>query len=205
MANKGKYRPVHIIHLLLYAPLKNSTDYAVPIFGRTRLMKSLFIFEKEISKNFEKGCCSDFDFKPYNFGPYSRKIYEALDFLFSRRIVDNFSQELGSQINIDQEDYDIDKKFVSTEDENLNVLDKSSYENEIFKLTSKGIAMMKNKDCWFNWDYGLSKQQQDMLIEFKTTMVNSSLRDILRYVYKKYPDYAENSIIYSQLFPVEVR
>lgn len=37
-------KPVHVVHLLLFAP--TSTEKSpVPIFGRTRLMKMVFLFE----------------------------------------------------------------------------------------------------------------------------------------------------------------
>jgi hypothetical protein len=52
--------------------------------GITRLEKLLFLLEKET--RFE-GIATLFVFKPHNFGPFSKEVYESVDFLESCRLV----------------------------------------------------------------------------------------------------------------------
>ena len=63
-----------------------------------------------------------------------------------------------------------------------------------YRLAPKGIKIIEDKKNWFSW-HQLSENQQYLLAKFKTKMVESSLDEILEYVYKKYPTYAENSLI----------
>lgn len=192
-----KLKPVHLIHLLLYAP--TATDNKpVPIFGRTRLMKMLFIFEKELSGYFQNDSTEiKFDFEAHNFGPFSKKVYEAIDFLETRDIIELFPV---SSHWMSRDEMEIDSILMASEDTVLNFQDEYVPKSEGYQLTSKGIEMIKNQDIWFSWPK-LSEERKSVLVDFKTTMVNTPLKDILKYVYSKYPKYAEKSIIYHKLFP----
>jgi len=74
--------PEDVILLLLEANerLLGKTELA----GITRLEKLLFLLEKET--NFE-GVAKLFVFKPHNFGPFSKEVYEAVDFLESCHLI----------------------------------------------------------------------------------------------------------------------
>lgn len=192
-----QFKPVHLIHLLLYAPT-NSDGFATPIFGRTRLMKMLFIFEKELAKKFENDeKINDFGFEAYHFGPYSRKVYEAIDFLESREIIEI---RHTPPYYASQSDIDIDRVYMDSEAQKTDFLNNGVTWNEEFCLIKRGIKMMKEPGTWFSW-VNLSKERQETLTQFKTVMVNTPLRDILKYVYSKYPKYAEKSTIRHRIFP----
>lgn len=193
-----KFKPVHLIHLLIFAPTLN--DYKggnTPIVGRTRLMKMLFLFEKEIYKDFckDNSMRIDFGFSPYNYGPYSKKIYEAIDFLETRGII-----EIDFSTNINESDFDLEN-FLNLANENESSFDVSDEEIrvEVFLSTKPGIAIMKDKEKLFSW-VSLSDNQRHIISKFKTQMVNARLKDILRYVYEKYPKYSEKSLIKNQLY-----
>jgi hypothetical protein len=192
-----KLKPVHLIHLLLYAPT-TMDNKPVPIFGRTRLMKMLFIFEKELSGYFQNDDTKiGFDFEAHNFGPFSKKVYEAIDFLETRDIIELFPI---SSHWMSRDEMEIDSILMASEDRVLNFQDEYVPKSEGYRLTSRGIEMIKNQDIWFSWPK-LSEKGKSVLVDFKTTMINTPLKDILKYVYSKYPKYAEKSIIYHKLFP----
>ena len=62
----------------LYSP-GNGEAVNEPILGRTKLVKMMFIFEKEISKDFfkEKDVSLP-EFIPYLYGPYSAQVMDDL-------------------------------------------------------------------------------------------------------------------------------
>jgi uncharacterized phage-associated protein len=194
---KKGLKPVHLIHLLLYTPIAGNNS-PVPIYGITRLMKMIFIFEKELSKYFQdENNPIEFDFEAYNFGPYSKKVYEAIDFLETRKILELLDV---SPQRMSSDDMEIDSRLMSSEAEILSFQNEDTHRSEGFQLTTLGIKMMKNPKIWFSW-VQLSEEKKKILTDFKTTMVNTQLKDILRYVYSKYPKYAEKSVIYQKLFP----
>jgi uncharacterized protein len=192
------FKPVHLIHLFTYAPtLSDKVLGKTPIIGRTRLMKMLFLFEKEIFKDFnqDKKITIDFEFAPYNFGPYSKKAYEAIDFLETRDII---QISYGNRIN--ESDFELENflNLANETEANFEVTDEE-IRVEQFSITEYGIKLMKDKSKFFAW-INLTPNQQLVLTKFKSQMVNSRLKDILIYVYKKYPEYAEKSQIKNQLF-----
>src|SRR5216684_4120099 len=58
---------------------------AEPIIGRTRLMKMIFLFDKELRRDFRFETAVDAAaipvFEPYDFGPFSSEVYTDLEFL----------------------------------------------------------------------------------------------------------------------------
>jgi len=189
------YKLVHIIHIMLYSPI-TTENKPVSIFGRTRLMKMLFIFEKELFKKFTNPeNITKFDFESYNFGPFSKKVYEALDFLESRDII---KIENVPESSLNYEDALIDQAIQSSEEENIFFQENETFYSERFLLTNKGIQIMRDSKKLFSW-VNLNEEQKNLLINFKTQMVGTPLRKILKYVYKRYPKYAEFSKIIDRI------
>lgn len=193
-------KPVHIIHLLVYSPTYDDPRLgSVPIVGRTRLMKMLFLFEKEISKDFYQNqkVKFDFDFQAYNYGPFSRKVYEAIDFLESRGIIDiKFSN------SVDESDFTLENLINSSDEESEkdnNDVPEESIGVEQFEITKIGKIFMEDQTKNFAW-VNLNNNQKEIIKKFKSQMASARLKDILRYVYQKYPDFADKSIIRQTLF-----
>lgn len=195
----NSFKPVHIVHLLLYAP-DTSGKKCIPIIGRTRLMKMIFLYHKELSEFFEKKTAiSSFNFEAYNFGPFSRKVYEAISFLETRGIIK--SEATANSTLMPPEDINIDEYLSKIENENNIYPDYDYiYYTEIFELTKEGVKIIEDKKKWFSWK-NLDEEKKKKLIIFKTKMINTSLTNILKYVYSKYPKYAEKSFINHKLFP----
>ncbi len=86
-----KYSGKHIILLLLYST-GSSDQVNESISGRTRLMKMLFLFDKEIRKAFERDVgleIIDFPvFEPWHYGPFSKQVFDDLEFLVNNECVE---------------------------------------------------------------------------------------------------------------------
>jgi uncharacterized protein YwgA len=65
------------------------------IEGRTRLQKMVFLLEKELEE-LEKSPIdsSDYDFIPYDYGPFSKKLYDDLDYLSKKGLIDDIEEEM---------------------------------------------------------------------------------------------------------------
>lgn len=194
---ENKIKPVHIIHLFLYAPVSpNLNSFAVPIYGRTKLMKAMFLFDKEYFKAFKaKMFQGTFKFDAYNYGPFSKDVIEALDFLTSMDCI--FCDDIDPK-EIDADDIELDEK-ISCEDANINtVLESNPFYSQKFCLTRRGKDLMEDKNIFFSWEK-LNNAQKEILVNLKTQIVNTPLRQILIYVYSKYPEYAKKSKILNSL------
>ena len=164
-----------------------SSENNVPIKGRTKLEKAFFIFEKEIKKNFFNGKSAKvpfYEFNPYNYGPYSDKVIEDLNFFLSIGFIEESETDIpipdaskveGKQSKPDAYavDTDCDDKF------------------EISYLLSEKGERYTAENVWVK----LSTNQKDALIELKTRITELSLDTILRYVYNKYPEMTSKSKI----------
>jgi hypothetical protein len=189
-------KPAHAIPLLLATPTAIG-DENVPVFGKTRLMKMMFLFEKEVAPRLGYYADpADFGFEAYKYGPFSRKVYEAVDFLDNKQIITIFPVP---SYKSNRHDRRIDRILTTTEENLIDFSKKETYESEGYQLTPQGKRMMKSKEVWFAWS-NLLEHQKERLIQFKTSITNTPLPDILLYVYSKYPGYAAKSVIYDQVF-----
>lgn len=174
-------------YLLLLLYLNNHT----PIYGAVRLTKMMFLFNKEISEALKKKnieCGKLPEFIPYNFGPFSKDVYEQVE-LFSNigfiKVTDiNAIEDMGEvddweespfiDETIEQEDGYIrqDGKYLKYEIENL------------------GIDFVEQKIL-----PNVTPEQKEILEMFKSKITSLSPKQILKYVYTKYPEFTENSLI----------
>lgn len=68
-----------------------------PIEGRTRLQKMVFLLQKELEKSDRKGVMGErYEFIPYDYGPFSKELYDDLDELIDDQFVDDEEEELQS-------------------------------------------------------------------------------------------------------------
>jgi hypothetical protein len=128
-----------------------------PIFGRTMLIKQLFLLYNEVFDKFHEISLQEPNFIAYDFGPYSFKSMKILDDL-------RFSKEIC-------------------------VDGKKNTKKESFSLTEKGANIAKQK---FNT---LPRPLQKDLKNKRIGWDQLGTRGILKYVYERYPDMKENSII----------
>ena len=68
-----------------------------PIEGRTRLQKMVFLLQKELRQR-EHFLVTEpgYDFIPYDYGPFSRDLYDDLDAMIDQQFVDDTEEPLRS-------------------------------------------------------------------------------------------------------------
>jgi uncharacterized protein YwgA len=172
---------------LLYCPgIKEKENE--PIIGRTRLTKMIFLFEKELKGEFFRNMyIQELNFEPYNFGPYSKGLFDDLRFFLSIGFI--FTEATTIPIsNAEKSEY-----VYSCDDgltyEDIDDDDTEDYELKYF-LSPNGIKYVKD-NIWGVF----SNTQKNNLIEFKRRINTISLDSLLKYVYNKYEEYTEKSII----------
>lgn len=177
-----------ILLLLLYSKgVKDSINE--PIIGRTRLTKTIFIFNKEFYKDFSKdNQLLPFDelpeFFPWKFGPMSKDVLEDLEFFIKINFI--AVEEIANSLAYEEaQEYSFLMEDVSLANEN-----EKEYVEEMYYLTDLGMKYIESEllPC-------LSVSQLRIIEELKKNFNKASLKQILQYVYEKYPDFIEKSLI----------
>lgn len=173
-------------YLLLLLYLNNKK----PIMGAIRLTKMMFLFKTEIAPLLkEKGLNSEKlpDFIAYNFGPFSKDVYEQVE-LFKGikfiQVVDIKATEEMAEVDDLEEDAYIDE--MSNHGYSLN--DNGKYYK--YQILVTGERYVEEKIL-----PNITNEQELLLSKFKSKITTLSPKQILKYVYTKYPDYTVNSII----------
>lgn len=165
-----------IIVLLLGAPGgPGPTGY---LAGVTRLEKLVFLLEKETPAR--SWITELADFRSDKFGPFSAKIYKAAETLWAYDLLKD-SAMLAK----------------NTEDrwEEVNIVgdELMPYTTRTFELTERGLryyaALVKE----------LPAEAEEILTAFKDRFAGLPLRQLVRYVYERYPDFTDRSEIRDQI------
>lgn len=181
-----------ILLLLLAAKGHRGNEYE-PIQGQTRLMKMVFLFEKEIYKHFKLGKAISEDafpnFEAYDYGPYSAQVYTDLEFLVDIGLIDvtDAGTEDGDVVEAVEYEYWQATTKASDEQETDNLGRK-------FSLSQLGKDYVKEE-----LKNQLTGEQWRILHEFKARCTGTSLRALLRYVYTKYEDMTKKSKIRDEI------
>ena len=182
-----------ILLLLLYSP-GVTDEINEPIKGRTRILKMLFIFKKEVLKYFKKNTDINddnfYEYFPWNFGPFSSQVYDDITFFLLRGfIATKYTYEEALPEAASEEKH---WQFISGIQSSNVQEGYQEFTEEEFLLTKKGIQFTEKE----LYDH-LSSSQRNLLKNFKKKINNTSLRAILRYVYKIYPDMTEKSQVHN--------
>lgn len=166
-----------VVVLLLGAP--GGSDPPGHLDGVTRLEKLVFLLERETPVR--SWVTESADFRSHKFGPFSVKIYKAVEALSGYHLLEDSARASESE-----------------EDrwEAVNVLGadlEDPYTTRTFKLTERGFryyaALIKL----------LPPDAEDTLTRFKERFATLSLRQLVRYVYERYPEYTDKSEIRDQV------
>jgi len=177
-----------ILLLLLYSPGKTE-EVNEPVIGRTRLVKMIFLFQKEYLSHFKKGTeLSEenfYKFFPWDFGPFSKEIYDDIMFFSLRDFINDevSDEELLPEAAAEWQEW----MRLSSIDENNNNI--SEYDEKVYKLSEKGLTFTKELY------QRLSNDQKKSLKIFKEKINKAPLKVILKYVYETYPDFTTESKI----------
>jgi uncharacterized protein len=162
------------IVLLLGAPTQNGSSGEIQ--GVTRLEKLLFLLERETSAS--EWLTEDAEFRAYNYGPFSSKVYQAVDMLSAAGLVKDSGQQSS-----DEED--------SWEKENA-IFDRNDldpYATRDFELTPDGWQYYKALAS------EVGAEQLKEVSAFKSRFANVPLRQLVRYVYERYDEFTSKSVI----------
>lgn len=188
--NKKKLSSKDFLLALLYSPGETSA-FNEPIMGRTKLTKMVYLFEKEIYKQYFKTVNIILpEFEPYHYGPFSKQLFEDLRFFISIGFIETeetlvpISSAEKYEVSVDADDNDDDcwdcASFEASEDD----VELKYY------LSSSGNKYVE-KNIWGIF----SGNQQIILSKFKGKINSISLDSLLSYVYNKYPKDATKSRI----------
>jgi hypothetical protein len=176
-----------IILMLLYCPGIDKENNE-PIVGRTKLTKMMFLFEKEVCGDLLKGIKVTLPvFEPYHFGPFSKGLFEDLSFLLSIGLICTedtlipISNAAKYEYKMSNDDEWSEATFDETDEENVELK---------YLLSKQGIKYVE-ENVWNQ----LSSHQQSEMIQFKRQINSISLDTLLNYVYNKYPESAQKSVI----------
>jgi len=176
-----------LLMALLYAKGHTGKQHE-PIIGKTRLMKMVFLFDKEIRSKFNLkktipvSALPKFD--PCDYGPFSSQVYEDLEFLVEIGLVDVIKIEDTELLEEERQEYEYWQATSGGEDKEQDEF------QERFSLSKLGREFVKEELL-----NSLSKEQWDALDEFKRRCTSAELKTLLRYVYTKYPDMTTKSKI----------
>lgn len=177
-----------VLLLLLYSPGRTDRPNE-PVVGRTRLMKMLFLFREEALKHFrgdsEITPETFYQFFPWNFGPFSRDVYDDLTFFELRGFIDrtDAAEEALPEAAAEWE------RWLSISSQDSSQGGVSEYDEQEFRLSERGVAFAESL-----FD-SLSGNQKRLLREFKARLVDVPLRALLKYVYENYESQTEKSQI----------
>jgi len=181
----------HILLLLLYSPGKTA-EFNEPITGRIRIVKMMFLFDKEIKKSFFKDVDMELvsfpEFFPWNYGPFSRDVYNDIEFFINNGFIDT-QLEAKEKTDMEMDEFeDWVKDYLFDDEEELLLPYVRNV--ECFQLKSKGVGFIKEKMY-----SQLSDNQKEIIIKFKERINKATPQAILRYTYLKYPEYTSKSKI----------
>lgn len=180
-------------YLLLLLYLDNQS----PVFGAVRLMKMMFLFKVEISDLLKtKGLESDKlpQFFAYNFGPFDKEVYEQIElfksigFVTAEDVAVDTKDEMAEVDDREEETflYDIysqDKDFPEAKPDGKYMK---------YQIDKRGIEYVESRMLQ---DTPLTTEQRKILEDFKKKIVSLYPKQILKYVYTKYPEYTTRSLI----------
>ncbi len=158
-----------VLIALLYA--KGSTGKInEPIAGTTKLEKFMFLLSRESQL---KNAIKDYDFAPDNFGPCSHELFDDIEMLKDAKFIEE--KETNVMSPLDEGD---SNACQSAE------IDSVEYPQRlrIFSLTTKGI---KIGEILFN---SMTPIDQQKIISLKQAYNKKPVSQIVRDVYKKYPE-----------------
>ena len=154
--------------------------------GVTRLEKLLFLLERET--NFQ-GIGDFFRFEAHNFGPFSKEVYEAVEFLSSCELIEVQEKTYPSLYSSSDEAKLLDEISECETPEDANT--RNEVTEKQFSLTQNGRKVAKiMRDSVARRRLSDVEQLDDIVRRYGTRPLNQ----LIRYVYRQHPDMTGKSI-----------
>lgn len=148
--------------------------------GVTRLEKLIFLLERETAVR--DWITEKADFRSWKFGPFSSKVYEAADTLVAADLIRDSASDARSA----EDRWEALNALVDEEE-------MDPYTTRTFELTERGQryyqALMAE----------LPQSAEQVLSDFKTRFGRMPLRQLVRYVYERYPQFTDKSEIRDEI------
>jgi uncharacterized protein len=178
MSNDVLFEVDDAIVLLLGAPSR-SPALRGRIEGITRLEKLVFLLERETELG--RLLTERPDFEAHNFGPFSAKVYQAVETLETADLITDSAKLSPTAEDSWETDQLIGDELATT------------YTTRDFELTELG------QQYYTALRAELPPDTEQVLKEFKDKFAGLPLRQLVRYVYKRYPDLTDKSLIRDQI------
>lgn len=151
--------------------------------GVTRLEKLVFLlgYEAEIPE-----VKPLFDFRAYKFGPYSKALYEASEFLQSLELVKVENKPYYSYFLAEEQ-----KEFERDIEPDEDSPEMPAAQERLFMLTEKGRKLAHKLRALWSDEYPAYLKKIDEVV---ARYADLPLNQIIRYVYRRFPRMAEESI-----------
>lgn len=178
-----------LVIVLLYSPSK-SGKVLEPIETVTRLQKLLFLLQQDIRLVHLVKRAEAYQYEARSMGPYSEKLSNDLQELESAGVI------VGKQM---QEWIGDDGDVVPTLDDfDMPGREPKRFESYRFSL-SLDLGQKSGKALWDS----LARKDRQGLVDFKAFFNSLSLRQLLIFIYGKYPRFTGASMIREQLLKGE--
>ena len=151
--------------------------------GVTRLEKLIFLLAAEAKLT---DIADLFMFRAYKFGPYSKGVYEAADFLQSMDLVTVEVKPYYSYF-LAEEERELLRDIDDEVDEDLT----PAGQERLFSLTKNGHALATKLRSEWTKDHPEHLRRLDEIVNRYGAL---PLNQIIRYVYRRFPKMAERSI-----------
>jgi hypothetical protein len=148
--------------------------------GVTRLEKLIFLLERETPAR--DWMTEKADFRSFRFGPFSSKIYEAADTLAAAEII----KDSASGARDVEDSWESVTALVDPEDVD-------PYTTRTFELTERG------QKYYGALIHELPPDAEKVLSDFKAKFGRLPLRQLVRYVYERYPQFTDKSEIRDEI------
>ena len=197
-----------LLVLLLHVTGSKGMD-CEPIVGVTRLQKLLYLLKRE--QDIDKISRNYFVFEPYKFGPYASQLYDDIAFLENLGFIESGGNPLDMSPLKDENLslpslVSLVEHFASRADieearagydyligEERDIVHEEDLQERVFRLTSKG------EEAALEILQQIPSGDRDALLlklkEVKRRFGGLTLRQLLSYVYKRYPESAVKSEI----------
>lgn len=184
---------------LMLALLFAGNHGGAKIEGITRLEKLLFLLKKEQGFLSNVKPEDDFNFFAFRMGPWTNEVYDEVDFLESLGLLEREKDSRSSPAdNASFNEFNASLKDLFSESildkyQKTQLVNDDKSISEVFKLTDLG-----REKALLLWNK-LTEDEKRAIQDIKQKFNQLSLKQLLRYVYKKYPEYATESEIKDSL------
>lgn len=161
--------------LLLLLSAMSGSGAKEKVSSITRVEKMMFLLQNETT--FSDRVVEKFAFQPWKFGPFSKEIYEDLDLLSSLDLVNVEERELANYVDYTEEDH-----LIGGEDDEPVV-------EKVFSLTDRGKRVAEKLRGH------ISEEDWSEIIRLKKRFEGVPLTRLIQYVYHKYPETTQKSVL----------